>query len=82
MLTPAELPACSFLPRREMRCFGCIRELIMRKILNRFVKQESGATAIEYGLIAGLIAVVIITAVTAIGTNLSGTFTTISTSLK
>ena len=47
-----------------------------------FLRDESGATAIEYGLIAALIAVVIITAVTAVGTNLSGTFNTVSTSVK
>lgn len=47
-----------------------------------FLRDDSGATAIEYGLIAALIAVVIITAVTAVGTNLSGTFNTISTSVK
>ncbi|MGO4816607.1 Flp family type IVb pilin [Cupriavidus sp. 2MCAB6] len=44
----------------------------------RFAKDESGATAIEYGLIAGLIAVVIITSVTLLGTQLSGLFTRIS----
>ena len=48
----------------------------------RFIANDSGATAIEYGLIAALIAVVIITAVTAVGTNLSTTFTTVSGSLK
>ena len=47
-----------------------------------FFADESGATAIEYGLIAALIAVVIIGAVTAVGTNLSGTFSTISSSIK
>ena len=47
-------------------------------LFSRFVRDESGATAIEYGLIAALIAVVIITAVTAVGTNLSGTFNTIA----
>ena len=47
-----------------------------------FVHDVSGATAIEYGLIAALIAVVIIGAVTAVGTSLSTTFTTISGSLK
>jgi len=47
-----------------------------------FYKDESGATAIEYGLIAALIAVVIITGVTAVGTSLSTTFTSISGSLK
>jgi pilus assembly protein Flp/PilA len=52
------------------------------KTFARFVTNESGATAIEYGLIAALIAVVIITAVTAVGTSLSTTFTTVSGSLK
>jgi pilus assembly protein Flp/PilA len=47
-------------------------------LFSRFVRDESGATAIEYGLIAALIAVVIITAVTSVGTNLSGTFSTIA----
>lgn len=41
----------------------------MTKFVSRFAKNESGATAIEYGLIAALIAVVIITAVTALGNN-------------
>jgi len=50
--------------------------------LARFFKNESGATAIEYGLIAALIAVVIIGAVTSVGTNLSGTFNTVATSIK
>ena len=54
----------------------------MRKILLSFCKDESGATAIEYGLIAALIAVVIITGVTAVGTNLSATFTNLATTLK
>jgi pilus assembly protein Flp/PilA len=47
----------------------------------RFIKNQSGATAIEYGLIAALIAVVIIGAVTAVGTSLSTTFTTVSSNL-
>ena len=51
-------------------------------LISRFVRDESGATAIEYGLIAALIAVVIITGVTAIGTGLSSTFKTISGNLK
>ena len=54
----------------------------MRKLFQNFLKNESGATAIEYGLIAALIAVVIITGVTAVGTSLSTTFTNISTSLR
>ena len=51
-------------------------------ILSRFAKDESGATAIEYGLIAGLISVVIIGAVSAIGTKINAKFTTISTTLN
>ena len=49
--------------------------------LNQFVKNESGATAIEYGLIAALIGVVIIASVTALGTSIKGQFTTISTAI-
>jgi pilus assembly protein Flp/PilA len=54
----------------------------MSKFVSRFMKDESGATAIEYGLIAALIAVVIITAVTAIGTNLNNKFTTVGNNLQ
>jgi len=47
-------------------------------LISRFIRDESGATAIEYGLIAALIAVVIITGVTAVGTSLSTTFASLS----
>jgi len=47
-------------------------------LISRFVRDESGATAIEYGLIAALIAVVIITGVTAVGTSLTAKFNAIS----
>jgi len=57
-------------------------ENTVRSLIKKFVANESGATAIEYGLIAALIAVVIITGVTAVGTSLSTTFTSISGSLK
>jgi pilus assembly protein Flp/PilA len=53
----------------------------MKTLLSRFIKDESGATAIEYGLIAALIAVGIITAATQLGTNISTTFTTIGTKM-
>jgi pilus assembly protein Flp/PilA len=49
--------------------------------VDKFLRDESGATAIEYGLIAALISVVIIGAVTIVGTQLSGVFNTIATSL-
>lgn len=51
------------------------------QLFKNFISNESGATAIEYGLIAGLIAVVIIVAVSAVGTSLTATFTKVSTSL-
>ena len=54
----------------------------MTNLFSRFVRDESGATAIEYGLIAALIAVVIIGAVTAVGTGLSTTFTTVAGKVK
>ena len=50
----------------------------MKTLFVRFVKDELGVTAIEYGLIAGLISVVILVAVTVIGISLSGLFTTIA----
>ena len=53
----------------------------MTQFIKKFVKDESGATAIEYGLIAALIAVIIITAVSTVGGNLKGTFEAISTGL-
>ena len=54
----------------------------MTNVFKRFVKDESGATAIEYGLIAALIAVAAITAMATVGTELIAKFTTISDTLK
>ncbi|MEA2983063.1 MAG: pilus assembly protein Flp/PilA [Alphaproteobacteria bacterium] len=53
----------------------------MKSLFLRFAKDESGVTAIEYGLISSLIAVVIITAVTLIGTNLTAKFNAVATAL-
>ncbi|MCC8392684.1 Flp family type IVb pilin [Paraburkholderia sp. MMS20-SJTR3] len=56
----------------------------MKKIIataNRFARDEDGVTAIEYGLLAGLIALVIIGAVTTLGTNLKNIFTSIGNSI-
>jgi pilus assembly protein Flp/PilA len=53
----------------------------MTNLFARFVKCESGATAIEYGLIAALIGVAIITAATALGTQLASTFDKVKTEL-
>ena len=53
----------------------------MTNLVRRFIDDESGATAIEYGLIAGLIAVAIITALGLLGTSLESIFTRISGAL-
>ena len=54
----------------------------MNKFVLRLINDESGATAIEYGLIVGLIAVVIIGAVTTLGQNLNGTMTTAGSAIR
>jgi len=53
----------------------------MRDFVNRFLQAESGATAIEYGLIVALIAVFIIGAVTAVGSNLGSQFNSVASNL-
>jgi pilus assembly protein Flp/PilA len=53
----------------------------MTHLFKRFAQDESGATAIEYGLIAALVAVAIITALTTLGTDLTDTFTSVSEAL-
>ncbi len=53
----------------------------MIRLLTKFAQDESGATAIEYGLIAALIAVVLITGATAVGTALNTQFTSIGTTV-
>jgi len=59
-----------------------LRSNFMKIIVSRFVKDESGATAIEYGLLATLISLAIITTVTGLGSKLNTTFSSISTALK
>ena len=54
----------------------------MKNLFQRFVKDQSGATAIEYGLIASGIAVAIITVVQGLGTKLNATFANVSANLK
>jgi pilus assembly protein Flp/PilA len=54
----------------------------MKNLIARFVKNESGATAIEYGLIAAGISLAIIAAVNGLGSTLNTKFTSINTSLK
>jgi len=55
---------------------------ILQRLISEFLSDQSGATAIEYGLIAAGIAIAIITAVNSVGTALNTNFKTISTSLK
>ena len=54
----------------------------MNKLVVRFLKDNSGATAIEYGLIAAGISVAIIAVVNGLGTQLNATFSSVSTQLK
>jgi pilus assembly protein Flp/PilA len=54
----------------------------MKNIVSRFVKCESGATAIEYGLIAALLGVAIVTVLLAVQTELKATFTGVEDGLK
>lgn len=54
----------------------------MTNLLSRFVRDESGATAIEYGLIAALIAVAIITILSSVGSSLKTTFSHVKTGLE
>src|SRR5271167_3271709 len=67
------IPFCGYQPVRGNR--------LMTKIV-AFLKNESGATAIEYGLIAAGISIAIIAAVNGLGTKLNATFTSVSTQLK
>ena len=60
----------------------CEREFLMRQLISRFLNDESGATAIEYCLIAVGLSIVIITAVNGIGSTLNTKFVSINTSLK
>jgi pilus assembly protein Flp/PilA len=57
-------------------------EQSMTKSITRFIRDDSAATAIEYGLIAAGISVAIIAVVQALGTNLNTTFSSVSTALK
>jgi pilus assembly protein Flp/PilA len=54
----------------------------MRRLISKFLNDESGATAIEYCLLAAGLSIVIVAAVNGIGSNLNGKFTSINTSLK
>jgi pilus assembly protein Flp/PilA len=59
-----------------------IKEFVMKNLVARFVKDQSGATAIEYGLIAAGISVAIIAVVQGLGTKLNTTFTSVKNALQ
>jgi pilus assembly protein Flp/PilA len=59
-----------------------LKELAMKNLISRFFKDETAATAIEYGLIAAGISVAIIAVVNTLGTTLNAKFTSISTQLR
>ncbi len=58
------------------------KETVVRHLIWKFLFNEQGATAIEYGLIAAGISVAIIAVVEGLGTNLNNTFSTVSSALK
>ena len=62
-------------------CLSLIGIRAMKKLTARFIKDQSGATAVEYCLVAGLIALVIIGSVTRVGTNLSSKYNVIANKL-
>jgi pilus assembly protein Flp/PilA len=63
-------------------CGVCGQEFWMLQLISRFLSDESGATAIEYCLIAVGLSIVIVTAVNGIGSTLNTNFSSINTSLK
>jgi pilus assembly protein Flp/PilA len=73
-----------FKPARYNRTHGARSSAVFHRMvmLKSFVRDESGATAIEYGLIAAGIAVAIITVVQGLGTKLNTTFSNITTAIK
>jgi pilus assembly protein Flp/PilA len=79
MLARTAVSAAS--PSKQGPQFVELRSREMQKIITRFAKDESGATAIEYGLIAALISVVIIGVLSTIGTNLTSKFQEIADQL-
>jgi pilus assembly protein Flp/PilA len=81
-LKKAPRSASSHSPRGSGPLKGGKRERKQMTVLKRLLRDESGATAIEYALIAAGISIVIVTAAKSIGTNLSGTFTSVQNALQ
>jgi pilus assembly protein Flp/PilA len=65
-----------------LRVRNVTSRMTMAKVISRFCKNESAATAIEYALIAGFVSIVIVGAVQTIGTSLSITFSSVASGLK
>jgi pilus assembly protein Flp/PilA len=59
-----------------------LEEWIMRSLINRFRRDDEGAALVEYGMLVGLIAVICVVAVTALGTEVSTAFSTIASALS
>lgn len=59
----------------------CLENLIMKKLIARLRRSEEGASLVEYGLLVALIAVICVGAVSVLGTNIQGSFTSITASL-
>jgi pilus assembly protein Flp/PilA len=57
-------------------------DLLMRKLINRFRRDDDGAALVEYGMLVGLIAVICVVAVTTLGTEVSTAFSTIASALS
>jgi len=70
------------LSKLNPRCFQSIGVGTLSKLINRFLSDDGGATAIEYGLIVALIAVVVISAVTLVGTSLSTQFASVGATIS
>jgi pilus assembly protein Flp/PilA len=71
--------------RREGRLLNAMLTsglMDMKVLFKKLLREDSGATAIEYGLIASLIAVVIIGAITTVGTNMSNVFSEVASNIK
>jgi pilus assembly protein Flp/PilA len=58
------------------------KDLLMRKLINRFRRDDEGAALVEYGMLVGLIAVICVVAVTTLGTEVSSAFSAIASALS
>jgi pilus assembly protein Flp/PilA len=59
-----------------------LKDLLMRKLINRFRRDDEGAALVEYGMLVGLIAVICVVAVTTLGTEVSTAFSKIASALS